>query len=52
MIDQEIVETIGVALLMGGDTALMRGLEALEAIAQVEAEDAHIKSEQILKAEV
>jgi AhpD family alkylhydroperoxidase len=28
----EIIETIGVALVMGGRPALMRGLEALEAI--------------------
>ena len=49
---EEIIETIGVALLMGGDPVLRRGLEALEAIEQVEAGDAHIKSEQILNAEV
>ncbi len=35
---EEIVEAIGVAILMGGDPALMRGLEALEAIGQVEVE--------------
>jgi AhpD family alkylhydroperoxidase len=49
---EEIVETIGVAILMGGDPALMRGLEALEAIGQVEVEDIYMKSEQNLKAEV
>ena len=34
---QEIVETIGVALLMGGGTALMRSLEAIAAIQEFEA---------------
>lgn len=33
---QEIIETIGVALLMGGGPALMHGLEALEAVNQFE----------------
>lgn len=47
---EEIVETIGVALLMGGGPALMHGLEALEAIQELEAEEAQIKSLQIMKA--
>lgn len=35
---QEIVETIGVAILMGGGPAVMYGSEALEALNQFEAE--------------
>jgi AhpD family alkylhydroperoxidase len=34
---QEIVETIGVAVLMGGGPAAMYGSEALEALEQFEA---------------
>lgn len=33
-----IVETIGVAILMGGGPSVMYGVEALEAVAQFEAE--------------
>jgi AhpD family alkylhydroperoxidase len=36
---QEILETIGVALLMGGGPALMYGCEALEALEQFEAKE-------------
>ena len=35
---EELVETIGVAILMGGGPALIYGCEALEAIDQFEAE--------------
>jgi AhpD family alkylhydroperoxidase len=35
---QEITETIGVAVLMGGDSALTYGAEALEAVHQFEEE--------------
>lgn len=37
---QEIVETIGVAVLMGGGPAAMYGSEALEALEQFEAREA------------
>jgi AhpD family alkylhydroperoxidase len=33
---QEVVETIGVAILMGGSPAMVYGCEALEALAQFE----------------
>ncbi|KAA3644270.1 MAG: carboxymuconolactone decarboxylase family protein [Chloroflexi bacterium] len=35
---QEIMETIGVAVLMGGGPSVMYGCEALEALEQFEAE--------------
>ena len=44
---QEIMETIGVAVLMGGGPSVVYGSEALEALAQFEAEawhQAHKKS--------
>ena len=38
---QEIMETIGVAVLMGGGPSVMYGSEALEALAQFEAKARH-----------